>query len=172
MQKLMMDADGNDEFIEVALCTLRHITARHDLEDEAREIVKKSYGIGNIIKFLGDKNLKDHSGIIIATVGLIKNLALSQSIIPYLCEQNAVRRLGELIINIDRLSSKSSEDNKQYDLLLEIIIGALINISKHSACRSIIKEMNCISILIRLSHLPSCSFHQSANILLKQLNID
>jgi len=41
MQKLMMDADGNDEFIEVALCTLRHITARHDLEDEAREIVKK-----------------------------------------------------------------------------------------------------------------------------------
>lgn len=121
------------------------------MEDDAREIIKKSYGIGNIIKFLGDKNLKDHWGIIKATVGLIKNLALSQTIIPYLCEQNAVRRLGELIINIDRIQSKSSDENKQYDLLLDIIIGALINLSKHSACRSIIKEMNCISILIRVS---------------------
>jgi hypothetical protein len=62
-----------------------------------------------------------------------------------------VRRLGELIINIDRMSSKSLEDNKQHDLLLEIIIGALINLSKHSSCRSTIKEMNCISILIRVS---------------------
>jgi len=105
-------------------------------------------------------------------VGLIKNLALSQTIIPYLCEQNAVRRLGELISNIDRTSSKSSEDNRQYDSLLEIIIGALINLSKHSASRSIIKEMNCIAILIRLSHLPSCSLQQSSNTLLKELNID
>jgi len=172
MQKLMMNADDNDEFIEVALCILRHVTARHDLEDEAREIIKKSYGIGNIIKLLGDKNLKNHWGIIKATVGLIKNLALSQIIIPYLCEQNAIRRLEELIINIDRLSSKLNEDNKQYHLLLEIIIGALINLSKHSSSRSIIKEMNCISILIRLSHLPSCSLQQSSNILLKELNLD
>jgi hypothetical protein len=172
MQKLMMDADGNDDFIEVALCTLRHITARHDLEDEAREIIKKSYGIGNIIKFLGDKNLKDHWEILKATVGLIKNLALSQTIIPYLCEQNAIRRLGELMINIDRISSKSSEENKQFDLLLEIIIGALINLSKHSTTRSMIKEINCKSILIRLSRLPSSPLQQSANILLRELNID
>ncbi len=62
-----------------------------------------------------------------------------------------MRRLGELIINIDRISSKSSEENRQFDSLLEIIIGALINLSKHSATRSMIKEINCKSILIRVS---------------------
>jgi vacuolar-type H+-ATPase catalytic subunit A/Vma1 len=137
------------------LCTLRHITARHELEDEAREIIKKSYGIGNIIKLLGDKNLRDHFEILKATVGLIKNLALSQTIIPYLCEQNAVRRLGELMMNIERIPSKSSEEIKQYDLLLEITIGALINLSKHSTTRSVIKEINCKPILIRVSELTN-----------------
>jgi len=31
----------NDDSIEAALCTLRHVTARHDLENEARETIKK-----------------------------------------------------------------------------------------------------------------------------------
>lgn len=104
------------------------------------------------MKFLGDKNVKDHWEILKATVGLIKNLALSQTIIPYLCEQNAVRRLGELMINIDRMPTRSPEEKKQFDLLLEITIGALIHLSKHSTTRSMIKEINCQSILIRVSH--------------------
>jgi hypothetical protein len=167
MQKLMMNTDKNDELIEVTvssekrdfwiecfvfkLCILRHITSRHDLENEAREIIKKSYGIGNIIKLLGDKNFKKHWGIIKATVGLIKNLTLSQTIIHYLCEQNAVRKLIELLKNIDQERLKSNEDNHQYEILLDIIVGALINLSKDSSSRLIIKDMNCISDLIRVS---------------------
>ena len=104
------------------------------------------------MKFLGDKNLKDHWEILKVTVGLIKNLALSQTIIPYLSEQNAVRRLGELMINIDRMSAKSPEEKKQFDLLFEITIGALINLSKHSTTRAMIKEINCQSILLRVSY--------------------
>ncbi|CAF0868726.1 unnamed protein product [Rotaria sordida] len=171
MQKLLMNVDENDDLIEVVLCTLRHITARHDLENEARETIRKSYGIGNIIKLLRDKNFKEHWGILKATVGLIKNLAISSTIIPYLCEQNAVRRLIELLIIIDRERLKISEDNK-LDILLDIIIGALINLAKDSSCRSIIKEMNCTPIFIRFSHLPSCSLQQSSNSLLNELNID
>ncbi|CAF2382430.1 unnamed protein product [Rotaria sp. Silwood2] len=171
MQKLLMNADGNNDLIEVVLCTLRHVTARHDLENEARETIRKSYGIGNIIKLLRDKNFKEHWGILKATVGVIKNLALSSTIIPYLCEQNAVRRLIELLIIIDRERLKISEDNK-LDILLDNIIGALINLTKDSSCRSIIKEMNCTSIFIRFSHLPSCTLQQSSNTLLNELNID
>ncbi|CAF3843077.1 unnamed protein product [Adineta steineri] len=172
MQNLMVNTDGNDDLIEVALCTLRHITARHDLENEARETIRKSYGIGNIVKFLRDKNFKEHWGIIKATVGLIKNLSLSQTIIPYLCEQNAVRKLIELLINLDHERMKLSEENNRYDVLMEIIIGTLNNLARNSSCRSIIKEMNCTSILIRLSHLPSCSLEQSANSLMNELNVD
>ncbi|CAF2376743.1 unnamed protein product [Rotaria sp. Silwood2] len=176
MQKLMMNVDGNDDLIEVALCTLRHVTARHDLENEARESVRKSYGIGNIVKLLRDKNFKEHWGIIKATVGLIKNLSLSPTIIAQLCEQNAVRRLIELLINVDRERTKIFDENKQYlhqfDVMIEIILGALNNLAKDVSCKSIIKEMNCISIIIRYSNTPSCSLQQIASILLKELNID
>ncbi|CAF0913193.1 unnamed protein product [Rotaria sordida] len=176
MQKLMMNADGNDDLIEAALCTLRHVTARHDLENEAREAIRKSYGIGNIVKLLRDKNFKEHWGIIKATVGLIKNLSLSPSIISQLCEQNAVRRLIELLINIDRERAKIFDENKQYlhqfDVIIEIILGALNNLAKDLSCKSIIKEMNCISIIIRYSNIPPCSLQQISSILLKELNID
>jgi hypothetical protein len=133
------------------LCTLRHITARHDLENEAREIIRRSYGIGNIIKLLGDKNFKRHPAIIKATVGLIKNLSISQTIIPCLMEQNAVRKLIELLRNIDHERLKGTDDNQQYEVLLNIIVGTLISLSKDSSCRSIIRDMNCISDLIRVS---------------------
>jgi catenin beta 1 len=155
MQKLMMNADGNDDLIEVALCTLRHLTARHDLENEAREAIRKSYGIGNIVKLLRDKNFKEHWGTIKATVGLIKNLALSPTIIPQLCEQNAVRRLIELLINVDRERAKIYDENhqflQQFDIMIEIIFGALSNLAKDLSCKSIIKETNCSSIFIRVS---------------------
>ena len=148
VQKLMMN---NDELIELTLCTLRHITARHDLENEAREIIRKSYGIGNIVKLLRDKNFVKHWGIIKATVGLIKNLALSQAIIPHLSEQNAVRKLIELLNNVNDERMKLMEENNRFNTLLEIIVGALINLAKDSSCKSIIKEMNCRAILISVS---------------------
>jgi len=176
MHKLMMNADKNDDSIEAALCTLRHVTARHDLENEAREAIRKSYGIGNIVKLLRDKNFKDHWGTIKATVGLIKNLALSPTIIPQLCEQNAVRKLGELLINVDRERAKIYDENSQhlhqFDVMIEIILGALINLAKDLSCKAIIKEMNCTPIFIRCSHLPSASLQQVSSILLKELNID
>lgn len=170
MQKLLMETDENDDFIEIALCTLRHVTARHDLEDQAREIIRKSYGIGNIIKFLGDKNLRDHFGVLKATVGLIKNLTISQPLIPYICEQNAVRRLSELMLNIDRYQTKSIDDKSKYDSILEILIGTLTNLIQFSTSKAIIREHNCTNILSRLSQLPSSSLQQSANILLRELN--
>lgn len=176
MQKLMISADGNEDLIEGALCTLRHITARHDLENEAREAIRKSYGIGNIIKLLRDKNIKEHWGIIKATVGLIKNLALSPTIIPQLCEQNAVRRLIELLMIVERERTKSFDENnqyaQQYDVMIEIIISALTHLSKDPSSRTIIKEMNCIAIFIRYSQLPSCPLQQTSSSLLKELNLD
>ncbi len=141
-------------FFFFQLCTLRHVTARHDLENEAREAIKKSYGIGNIVKLLRDKNFKEHWGTIKATVGLIKNLALSPTIIPQLCEQNAVRILTELLKNVDQERTKVYMDTKQYlsqfDVMIEIIIGALNNLSKDLSCKPIIKEMDSISVIIRV----------------------
>jgi hypothetical protein len=152
---------------------LRHLTARHDLENEAREAIRKSYGIGNIVKLLRDKNIKEHWGSIKATVGLIKNLALSPSIIPQLCEQNAVRRLVELLMIVERERTKMFDETHHYsphfDTMSELIIGALCHLTKDVSSRTIIKEMNCMAIFIRVSSpcvvsfrfLASCAFFLS-----------
>jgi hypothetical protein len=124
------------------------------LENEAREAIRKSYGIGNIVKLLRDNNFVEHWGTIKATIGLIKNLALSPTIVSLLCEQNAVGSLIELLKNVER--AKNSEENKhyfnQFDVMIGIILGTLNNLAKDSSCKSIInKEKICISILIRVS---------------------
>ena len=117
--------------------------------------MRKSYGIGNVIKLLRDKNFKEHWGIVKAAVGLIKNLAISTTLIPYLCEQNALRRLIELMNVVDRERARTSEDNVQFqqqvDSLLDTIIGALINMTKDASCRSMMRDMNCSAILMRVS---------------------
>jgi hypothetical protein len=163
MQKLMMNTEGNDELIEAALCTLRHLTARHDLEHEAREAIRKSYGIGNIVKLLRDKNAKEHWGTIKATVGLIKNLALSPTIIPQLCEQNAVRRLIELLTMVERERMKIFEEThssyvQQFDLMIEIILGALTHLAKDPSSRSIMKEGNYVALFTRVSAMIDDGF--------------
>lgn len=176
VHKLMMNTDKNDEVIEAALCTLQNITARHDLEIEAREAIKKAYGIGTIVKLLRDKNFKEHWGIIKSIVNLIKNLALSPTIISQLCEQNALRILIDLLKMVDQERTKIAMETKQYlpqfDFIIEIIIGALNNLAKDPSCKSIIKEMDAISVLIRCSYLPACSLQQVSSSLLKELNID
>jgi hypothetical protein len=176
MHRLMMNTEENDDSIEAALCTLRHVTARHDLENEAREAIRKSYGIGNIVKLLHDKNFKDHWGTIKATVGLIKNLALSPTIIPLLCQQNAVRILIDLLKNVDQERTKMDVEKNsylpQFDIMIEIIIGALYNLAKDLSCKSIIKETDCTSTIIRCSYLPACPLQRISSNLLKELNID
>ena len=134
------------------MCTLRHLTARHDLEHEARETIRKSYGIGNIVKLLRDKNAKEHWGTIKATVGLIKNLALSPTIIPQLCEQNAVRRLIELLMMVERERMKLGEESHSpFEQMIEIILGALTHLSKDHSSRTILKEGNYLALFTRVS---------------------
>jgi hypothetical protein len=150
---------------------LRHVTARHELENDAREAIRKSYGIGNIVKILRDKNVKEHWGTIKATVGLVKNLALSSVLIPQLCEQNAVRRLVELLIIVERERTKIFDENQhyaqQFDVMIELIIGTLTHLVKDLSSRSIIKEMNCIAIFVRVSLLEvvdRCYFNRYSSI--------
>lgn len=176
MQKLMMNTEGNDDLTEAALCTLRHVTARHELENEARESIRKSYGIGNIVKFLRDKNIKEHWGIVKATVGLIKNLAVSASIVSQICEQNAVRRLTELLFVVERERTKLFDETnhyvQQFDTMIELIIAALTNLLKDPTSKSIIKEMNSVPIFIRYSQLPNSSLQQTSTAFLKELNVE
>ncbi len=117
------------------------------------------------MKLLRDKNFKEHWGTIKATVGLIKNLALSSTIIPQLSEQNAVRILTELLKNVDQERTKVSMETKQYlsqfDHMIEIIIGALNNLAKDSLCKSMIKEMDSISVVIRVREKNEKVFYLS-----------
>ena len=51
---------------------------------------------------------------------------------------------------------KIYDDNRQQylhqcDVMIEIILGALNNLAKDSSCKTIIKEMNCTPIFIRVS---------------------
>jgi hypothetical protein len=49
---------------------------------------------------------------------------------------------------------KASMDTKQYptqfDVMIEIIIGALNNLAKDSLCKPIIKEMDSMHVIIRV----------------------
>jgi hypothetical protein len=67
-----------------------------------------------------------------------------------------VRKLIELLINIDRERMKIYEENKQQylnqiDVMIELILGALNNLAKDLSCKTIIKEMNSTPIFIRVS---------------------
>lgn len=92
---------------------------------------------------------------------------------------------------VDRERTKLADYQQQWDTLLDLIVGALIHLSKDLSGRSIMKEMHCPSILIRVSvelfrrdrlidwfmssqfvHLPACSLQQSAHQLLKELNLE
>ncbi len=67
-----------------------------------------------------------------------------------------MRKLIELLINIDRERMKIYDENKQQylhqiDVMIELILGALNNLAKDLSCKTIIKEMNSTPIFIRVS---------------------
>ena len=104
------------------------------------------------MKLFRDKNYNGHWGTIRATVGLIRNLSLSQTIIPNLCEQNTVQKLIELLMNLERDRLKLPEDNQRFDALMESIVITLTSLAKDSTCRAIIRDMNGLPILMRVNY--------------------
>ena len=65
-----------------------------------------------------------------------------------------MRILIELLKNVDQERSKvymeSKQNLSQFDVMIEIIIGALTHLAKDSLCKSIVKEMDPISVIIRV----------------------
>ncbi len=49
-----------------------------------------------------------------------------------------------------KMSMDTKQYSSQFDVMIEIIIGALNNLAKDSLCKSIIKEMDSMPVIIRV----------------------
>ncbi|CAF0841782.1 unnamed protein product [Didymodactylos carnosus] len=179
--KTILQAGEKEEIIEPALCTLRHVTARHELEAEARDSVKKLCGIPYFVKLLNIKHWKKDWPTVKATIGLIKNLALSASNLSSLRENGAIPKLVQLLTVVDQERQqiqKSHEDIHHMNNLnhtehtLDIIIGALHTLAKNQTNRIIIRELNCIPIFVRCHYLPHCQLQRTSSEMLNELRQD
>ncbi|CAF0882178.1 unnamed protein product [Didymodactylos carnosus] len=176
--KTILQSGEKEEIIEPALCTLRHVTARHEQEVEAREAVRKLCGIPYFIKLLNIKHWKKDWPTVKATIGLIKNLALSTSNLSSLRENGAVPKLVQLLTVVEQerqqlLRSHDDTTNLNHiEHTLDIILGALYTLAKDQINRTIIKDLNCIPIFVRYHYLPHCPLQRTSSEILNELRQD
>ncbi|CAF1063166.1 unnamed protein product [Didymodactylos carnosus] len=174
----ILQAGEKEEIIEPALCTLRHVTARHEQEAEAREAVRKLCGIPYLIKLLNIKHWNKDWSTVKATIGLIKNLALSTSNLSSLRENGAIPKLVQLLIVVDQerqqlLRSHDDATNLNHiEHTLNVILGALYTLAKDQINRTIIKDLNCIPIFVRYHYIPHCSLQYTSSEILNELHQD
>lgn len=91
----IINAGDREEITEPAICTLRHLTSRHQLAEMAQDNVRMiNYGINVVVKLL---NPPSRWPLIKAVIGLIRNLALCQANHARLREQNAINSLIHLL---------------------------------------------------------------------------
>lgn len=91
----IINAGDREEITEPAICTLRHLTSRHQLAEMAQDSVRMiNYGINVVVKLL---NPPSRWPLIKAVIGLIRNLALCQANLARLREQNAINSLVHLM---------------------------------------------------------------------------
>lgn len=98
--KAMLQAgpDNKEDICEPAVCTLRHVTNRHQLAHQAQEQVRFYYGLPVISPLLEPE--QSRWPLLKATIGLVRNLALSDNNLAPLKELGIIARLVQLLIKV------------------------------------------------------------------------
>ncbi|CAF4757607.1 unnamed protein product [Rotaria sp. Silwood1] len=87
------------------ICTLRHLTGKCPLANQARENIRINHAIPYIIKYLHTK--ENNWSLLKACIGLIRNLALSSNNLTILCEHRSVYKIGKLFFQMRTISERN-----------------------------------------------------------------
>ncbi|KAI0986709.1 hypothetical protein GJ496_010913 [Pomphorhynchus laevis] len=86
---------SKEETVESTICALRHLTCRHKLAPTAQESIRLCFGLPAVVRLL---NPSGNSWTLLkATVGLVRNLAMSISNAGALRENGAIGRLISVV---------------------------------------------------------------------------
>ncbi|CAF2648192.1 unnamed protein product [Rotaria sp. Silwood2] len=87
------------------ICTLRHLTGKCPLANQAREDIRVNHAIPYVIKYLHTK--ENNWSLLKACIGLIRNLALSSNNLTILCEHRSVYKIGKLFFQMRTISERT-----------------------------------------------------------------
>ncbi|CAF1263126.1 unnamed protein product [Rotaria sordida] len=102
---IIIQTDQRDDIIEPTICTLRHLTGKCPLANQAREYIRINHAIPYLIKYLHTK--EDNWSLLKACIGLIRNLALSSNNLIILCEHRSVYKIGKLFFQMRTISARN-----------------------------------------------------------------
>ena len=153
---LQSGPENKEDICEPAVCSLRHVTNRHAQAQVAQEAVRYYYGLPVIAPLL--QSDQSRWPLLKATIGLIRNLALSDSNLAPLRELGIIPRLVQLLIkaiNAHQTAQHNGQESAVIDdvpmeEIIEGTVGALHQLARDSHNGIVIRELKCIPVLVQL----------------------
>lgn len=153
---LQAGPENKEDICEPAVCSLRHVTNRHAQAQVAQEAVRYYYGLPVIAPLL--QSDQSRWPLLKATIGLIRNLALSDNNLAPLRELGIIPRLVQLLIkaiNAHQAAQQSGQDSAVIDdvpmeEIIEGTVGALHQLARDPHNGIVVRELKCIPVLVQL----------------------
>ncbi|XP_017272446.1 junction plakoglobin a isoform X2 [Kryptolebias marmoratus] len=147
-----------EDVTEPAVCTLRHLTSRHQNAELAQHAVRNHYGIPAVVKLV---NPPYRFPVVKAVVGLIRNLALCPENQAPLRDAGAIPRLINLLLKAHQDAQKHGSNNQQtyqdgvrMEEIVEGCTGALHILARDPINRGEIANMQTIPLFVQLLYSP------------------
>jgi hypothetical protein len=153
---LQASPENKEDICEPAICSLRHVTNRHAQSAAAQEAVRYYYGLPVIAPLLQSDTSR--WPLLKATIGLIRNLALSDGNLAPLRELGIIPRLVQLLIKAINAHQQAQQtgqesaviDDVPMEEIIEGTVGAIHQLARDSHNAIIIRELKCIPVLVQL----------------------
>ncbi|ETE59087.1 Catenin beta-1, partial [Ophiophagus hannah] len=144
--RTVLRAGDREDITEPAICALRHLTSRHQEAEMAQNAVRLHYGLP-----------------VVATVGLIRNLALCPANHAPLREQGAIPRLVQLLVRAHQDTQRRTSmggtqqqfvEGVRMEEIVEGCTGALHILARDVHNRIVIRGLNTIPLFVQLLYSP------------------
>jgi hypothetical protein len=153
----VIQGHDKEEILEPAICALRHVTSRHSHAGDAQDAVRNVNGLLPIIDLLNPTLYSWPT--IKSTISLIRNLALSAANLAVLREAGAIDKLAQLLVRSHQELQRQqphvdlTDDYIRMDDIVEACVNALHVIARDQLNRSIIRDLDCIPLFVRVRSL-------------------
>ncbi|KAI6654937.1 beta-catenin [Oopsacas minuta] len=143
-----------NELLEAVICTLRHVTSKHEREDFAQNEVREQKGLDVILQLFLNTT---HWTLIKACLGLLRNLSISThnrielrklSVIPQLVE--LLRRAIEILFKTTEHGNTTTQEGVNMEDVLVLILSTVEVLAKDHVNRNLIGKHDSIPVIIRL----------------------
>jgi hypothetical protein len=162
MLRAMLQAgpENKEDLCEPAVCTLRHVTNRHAQASMAQEAVRYFYGLPVVAPLL--QSDQSRWPLLKATIGLVRNLALSDNNLGPLRELGIIPRLVQLLIKAINANQAAQQnglptaivDDVPMEEIIEGTVGALHQLARDPHNGAVVRELKCIPVLVQLLFMP------------------